>query len=324
MNLSAVMKKIDKLEYKLLNKRYFNDKVYALLYHSVAPEKHYLLENMGDKIHLGIERFEEQIEYLVSRYSIVSLEEYIEGKVNGESLIITFDDGYKDNLIYAYPILKKHNVPFAICINSNFINNKDMFWLSKFNVLRKHGLLDAFKQYYAIEDISIAANNMMLENFTNEFLIENGIDLQRILKECNLYLDDDDIFTMDKNLLTILPHTHRHYKTTNLPHAERRSELEKSIDYCKKKFPEYYKPVFSFPFGSPGVTYDNVDTGILQEKKIKHHMSACNGINSLADLNGEIKRKSVSIGQVLDDFKYFIESPQMTTHKIRELRDFVR
>lgn len=42
----------------------------------------------------------------------------------------TFDDGYVDNLNYAYPILKKHNVPFTIYITPSFADGHgDLWWL---------------------------------------------------------------------------------------------------------------------------------------------------------------------------------------------------
>ena len=33
---------------------------------------------------------------------------------------LTFDDGYRDNLEYAYPILKKYEVPFALYVPTSF------------------------------------------------------------------------------------------------------------------------------------------------------------------------------------------------------------
>jgi peptidoglycan/xylan/chitin deacetylase (PgdA/CDA1 family) len=44
---------------------------------------------------------------------------------------ITFDDGYRDNRTHAYPILKRHRVPFAIYVPSGFIDREaDLWWLT--------------------------------------------------------------------------------------------------------------------------------------------------------------------------------------------------
>lgn len=44
---------------------------------------------------------------------------------------LTFDDGYRDNLIHAYPILKRHGVPFAIYVPTSFPDRLgDLWWLT--------------------------------------------------------------------------------------------------------------------------------------------------------------------------------------------------
>lgn len=43
---------------------------------------------------------------------------------------ITFDDGFVDILTCAYPILKRHNIPFTIYVTSDFPDGKaDLWWL---------------------------------------------------------------------------------------------------------------------------------------------------------------------------------------------------
>jgi peptidoglycan/xylan/chitin deacetylase (PgdA/CDA1 family) len=43
---------------------------------------------------------------------------------------ITFDDGYKDNLYTAAPILLKYQIPFTIFISTSFVQKKDARYLS--------------------------------------------------------------------------------------------------------------------------------------------------------------------------------------------------
>ncbi len=44
---------------------------------------------------------------------------------------ITFDDGYRDNLDFAYPVLKKYDVPFAIYVATGFTDHiGEMWWLA--------------------------------------------------------------------------------------------------------------------------------------------------------------------------------------------------
>ena len=54
---------------------------------------------------------------------------------------ITFDDGYRDNLEFAYPILKKYEVPFAIYVATGFTDRVgEMWWLALEAVIAKNEL----------------------------------------------------------------------------------------------------------------------------------------------------------------------------------------
>src|SRR5690606_33545582 len=41
---------------------------------------------------------------------------------------LTFDDGYKDMLEYAYPLLKKYELPFALYIATSFPDRLGELW----------------------------------------------------------------------------------------------------------------------------------------------------------------------------------------------------
>jgi len=66
---------------------------------------------------------------------LVSLDEMhrrlIEGDFRRRFVCLTFDDGYRDNLTYAYPILKKQAAPFAIYIPTSFPDRLgELWWLA--------------------------------------------------------------------------------------------------------------------------------------------------------------------------------------------------
>ena len=79
------------------------------------------------------ENFERQMSYLKNKgYNVVSLDKLVSGIKQGRNfkhntVVITIDDGYEDNYIQAYPILKKHGFPATIFIITNFIGDKKNF-----------------------------------------------------------------------------------------------------------------------------------------------------------------------------------------------------
>src|SRR5262245_29384472 len=66
---------------------------------------------------------------------IVSLDEMHRRIADGDFarrfVALTFDDGYRDNLRFAYPILKRHGVPFAIYLPTSFPDRLgELWWLA--------------------------------------------------------------------------------------------------------------------------------------------------------------------------------------------------
>ena len=76
--------------------------------------------------------FEIQMKYLRENYNIIPLSELIsqlkEKKIKEDSVIITFDDGYHDNLYNSKPILKKYDIPATFFISAGMIGGKKEFW----------------------------------------------------------------------------------------------------------------------------------------------------------------------------------------------------
>ncbi len=90
-----------------------------IMYHSVKPHA-----EPQNRLAVSVETFERQMDFLKThRYNVLSLERAADliqrRKIPPHSVVITFDDGYKDNFTYAYPVLKKYkfNVTMFIIIN---------------------------------------------------------------------------------------------------------------------------------------------------------------------------------------------------------------
>lgn len=97
-------------------------KVFVIYYHQI-------LKNWGSDVYF--KTFDREICLLKGRYRIITLDdiaEYIQtGKFpEKDSVAITFDDGYLNNYVYAYPILKKHRVKATIFPISSRIVRDDM------------------------------------------------------------------------------------------------------------------------------------------------------------------------------------------------------
>ena len=82
-----------------------------LIYHQVGECGKYPLPFSP----ISADEFENQLRYLCRKYEVAPLSGLVqciqEGKpLPKKAVAITFDDGYKDNYLNAYPVLKKYNV----------------------------------------------------------------------------------------------------------------------------------------------------------------------------------------------------------------------
>ena len=73
--------------------------------------------------------FEAQVRLLSQKYNVISLQELVSRIQDGKEMpanavAITLDDGFQDNYTFAYPILKKYNVPATIFVVVESLESK--------------------------------------------------------------------------------------------------------------------------------------------------------------------------------------------------------
>jgi len=106
----------------------YNNKIPILMYHSISYEK-------GNSLRVSKENFRLQMKYLKdNNYTPITVDElynYMQtGKIAPKKpIVITFDDGYKDNYTNAYPILKEFKFKATIFVITNTID-KDINYLT--------------------------------------------------------------------------------------------------------------------------------------------------------------------------------------------------
>jgi peptidoglycan/xylan/chitin deacetylase (PgdA/CDA1 family) len=100
------------------------DAAAVIMYHGVCNDSRLPPEV---DFHLTPDAFERHMRMLKRRYPVISLRELLERLERGEPLqkavVLTFDDGYRNNATVAHPILERHSLPYTIFLSTAYIGN---------------------------------------------------------------------------------------------------------------------------------------------------------------------------------------------------------
>ncbi len=169
-----------------------------LMYHSIdgVPEDHRLA------IRVPTANFENQLEELIKRgYLTYTVSEFIENKAakrNGGSIVITFDDAYKDNLLAAAR-LRKYNMKATFFVTTSYINGS----------VKKYWAGGTHRIYMNWDDIMS--------------LVEMGFEIgSHLVHHTDLTaLDDDDIkFEFEKSHSLISERIKKDVKVFSYPYGK--------------------------------------------------------------------------------------------------------
>jgi len=105
-----------------------------LMYHRVLPRA-----TLGRPIEPGMyvteESFAQHLSYLVQFFEVLPLSDVIGGHAprpkndkGKPHCAITFDDGWLDFLLHAFPVLQRFNAPATVFLPTNFIGTERKFW----------------------------------------------------------------------------------------------------------------------------------------------------------------------------------------------------
>jgi peptidoglycan/xylan/chitin deacetylase (PgdA/CDA1 family) len=112
---------------RLRRRREKRGQAVILMYHSIARGR-------PDPWDLCVDpdRFAEQLQLLRDRFRVVSLSELSEAlavrRPMSRAVVISFDDGYRDNLLTAKPLLEREGLPATVFVTTGYLGAGRDFW----------------------------------------------------------------------------------------------------------------------------------------------------------------------------------------------------
>lgn len=110
----------------------------VVVYHTISSPP----AALPSSIDVAPEKFESHLRWLARRRDRVeTLDRLLSIAETERRIAITFDDGYRDNLTIALPLLEKYELPATIFVVAGFIGNDDFLTKEDLKILGKHPLV---------------------------------------------------------------------------------------------------------------------------------------------------------------------------------------
>ena len=189
---------------------------------------------------------------------------------------ITFDDGYRNNLTVALPILKKHNVGATFFVPACYFESSELLWVDKLLLWVSHvpaGSYSLGGQTIAIETASDRDSALellwkqLLEDYSVKDLIirsmEDAYSFSRLEIDADYFsqrftpLSVQEIQAIIDSGCRVACHSYCHEILSKLSG----SELEEDFRKCDRHRGSYNSDWYSYPFGR----LDEVDSGVVEK-----------------------------------------------------------
>ncbi|WP_285435364.1 polysaccharide deacetylase family protein [Pseudomonas sp. fls2-241-R2A-110] len=217
---------------------------------------------------VGPKAFEHLLGWLKKHFDCVSLMEILQpGKVRSDrpKITLTFDDGWRDNAVNAFPLLQKYQVPASIFLSTDFIGSRQRFWWESIGetLWGSHGerarkqLIDCLQQIgrplpVPFDELEVERRSLVLLHFLQSLKTLSPQDLNRLTDECPdeslpQALDWHQVRSLEASgLVRFGPHGASHAILTGLDDQHLHEELSRSRDAllngCNRPLPVYCYP----------------------------------------------------------------------------------
>jgi len=263
VNLKQVIRKTPRVLYNYIANRLYTP-VIILIYHRVID-----ISTDPQQLAVKPNNFREQISFIKKNYNILRFEDNWDN-ISTPSVVITFDDGYADNLYEASVILNELEVPATFFISTSTVGSKNEFWWDQLerilllkgkypNTLSLHTNESTYqwktqtskerdKLYIEVHAIMRKVDSRERAQCISQLLSWANIGPEG--RETHLALNVNELVKMAENKwVTIGAHTDSHTPLSILSAEEQYIDILKS----KQKLENWLEKeinVFSYPFGS--------------------------------------------------------------------------
>jgi len=233
---------------------------------------------------LSFQLFQKQINYLAEHYTFISINDFLDWKLNGHSLpsnplLITFDDGHQ-NIYSALQYLAMRGIKASIFVKAGALGMVSENYFERLNNL----ILNSPEEDFTHNGMLLSRNkekfSSKLYNYfrrlnfeeQNNFILEmekQSIHADAVIsKEKYLHLSEDtynELILIGHNLQS---HSVHHYMLSSLTDKDSFQEINESKIFIEKRF-NVNVIAFAYPFGDPKYDYGEREMDYVKKSGYK-------------------------------------------------------
>ena len=198
------------------------------------------------------EMFIHDLNFFMNNYKSVPIEAL---NFSSNAFHLSFDDGMSEVFTEIFPLLHQHKIHATFFVNSDFVDNKKMFYKHKISLI----ISELKKSEYYMQQVSNFLGCDLSETVTYIFNIKNEQIIDEIaakihisfadyLRDNTPYLTTDQLKILKKEGFTIGNHSKSHHNFNQLSFQDQKRELAEVNEFLKNKHLAE-DLFFAFPFG---------------------------------------------------------------------------
>jgi peptidoglycan/xylan/chitin deacetylase (PgdA/CDA1 family) len=219
-----------------------------------------------------LDEFYNDIDYLCNNFTPIDITSISNPRATNSKkpyFHLSFDDGLSENYYIAKEILFKKGINATFFINTDFIDNKGLFYrykvsllVEKYKSINDYSSLESHfeKRIRSFNEMKSCLLNLQYHeiNIIDDLIYDQEIDVANYLNKIKPYLTSEEVHDLIKMGFGIGSHSVDHPHFENLQLEDQIKQYVQSFDFLQNKFGLKEKH-FSFPFGSENIKINFFD-----------------------------------------------------------------
>lgn len=276
---------------------------------------------------LEVAAFRRQIAWVAAHHRVLPLEEALarlaDGTLPERSLAVTFDDGYRSNLVLGLPILEEFRVPATVFLVTDLVGTGDVPWADRlYLALARTKASSATSAALALAEAPLSSDADRARAY--ETAVRAAKALPRVAKDAALarlfadlgqdgsfdpgdfrMLSWDDVAALSRSgLVTVASHTRTHQILSRCTDAEVRAEVGPAHEELSRRVGRAPR-VMAYPVGRR-IDYDARAIAAVAEAGIPFALTTVEGLAGPGSAPLELPRLGIGHDLAYSRFRLLV------------------